>query len=135
MIKKPIITARYFYVLMVFLMLASGASAQSKGKGKYIKNSVYFEISNLKYIGTTSLNLEHILFYSKPFSLMISAGFGGFYTTTISEWYYGFMAPLCLNGIIGEKKNHFEFDLGARYNFGPRIEKDISPFYPVINLL
>jgi hypothetical protein len=134
MTKKPKIPARYFYALMIFLILASSARAQSKGKGKYVKNSVFFEISNLKYIGTASLNLEHILFYSKPFSLMASTGFGGFYTTTISQWYYGFTTPLCLNGIIGEKKNHFEFDLGARYNFGPHIQKDISPFYPVINV-
>jgi hypothetical protein len=134
MISKLKTAARYFYLLMIFILLFSTVNGQKKGKGKYIKNSMFFEISNLKYIGTTSLNLERIVFYSRPFSLTISSGFGGYYTSTISKWHYGFMVPLSLNGFIGEKKNHLEFNLGARYNFGLETDKDISPYYPIINI-
>lgn len=134
MIPKTKTAVRFFYMLMIFIMFSPALNGQRKSKGKYVKNSMFFELTNLKYIGTTSLNLEHVVFYSKPFSLTVSTGLGGFYTTTLSEWHYGFMVPLCLNGILGEKKNHLEFNLGARYNFGPKTDKDISPYYPVVNL-
>lgn len=125
---------RFFSLLLVFLLLASSVYGQRKGKRKYIKNSMFVELTNLKYIGTASVNIEQNLFFSKPFSLTISGGVGGFYTSTISELYYGVMVPVSLNGLIGEKKNHLEFNLGARYNFGPRTDKDVSPYYPIINL-
>jgi len=127
-------TVRFLMLFLVFLVLASGVNGQRKGKGKYIKNSMFVELTNLKYVGTASVNIEHNLFFSKPFSLTISGGFGGFYTKTISDWYYGFMVPISLNGLVGEKKNHLEFNLGARYNFGPRTDKAVSPYYPIINL-
>jgi hypothetical protein len=98
------------------------------------KNSIHADAATLIYIGMYSVDYERTIILSNHYKLIFDAGFGGWYFTTISQENSGYSIPISINGLIGSRNNYFEIDLGARYTFfSDESDKNISPYFPVIN--
>jgi hypothetical protein len=120
------------FILLFGSLIING---QDTIKVNSTKNSIYLDFATLKFIGMSSINYERTIFLSEHFKMLGNTGLGGWYLTSITKWYYGYSLPLCLNSLIGKNNNYLEFDLGMRYTyFGERSDKDLSPFFPILNL-
>jgi hypothetical protein len=102
---------------------------------KNTKNSIQLDCAMLVYVGMYSINYERTILQSGHFKMLVNAGVGGWYLTTISQWYSGLSVPFSLNYLIGSGNNYFETDMGVRFTkFSERSDKDKSPFFPIFNL-
>lgn len=123
------------YLTICVILLFNNLNANGQDITKHTKNSIFLDGSSLVYIGMYSVNYERAIFLTDHFKMLGSAGFGGWYLTKISKSYYGYSMPLCLNFLIGSGNNYFETDLGMRFtSFSKRSNKDISSFFPILNL-
>jgi len=127
-----------YTIIIIFIIIVSipwKIYGQDTDKQINKKNYIQIEGATLKFIGMYSVTYEHLVLSLKCLNLHVSSGLGGWYFTNISEWYSGLSIPLSLNGIIGGGNSHFEFNLGLRYRFfNENSDKDISPYYPLINI-
>ena len=122
-------------LLAVFLFIDSEIYSQGSSDIKNPKNSIQLDLASLKFIGMCSINYERMMLQSPYYKLSIIAGFGGWYFTNISKWYYGYSFPISLNNILGSGNNHFETDLGLRYTIlSNKSDKDKFQYFPILNL-
>ncbi|NOY37504.1 MAG: hypothetical protein GXO83_08000 [Chlorobi bacterium] len=127
--------ARYFTVCFMLLIAGLQAFGQKMFMLKEKTNTIHLDGATLLFAGMYSLNYEKTIFLSDNISMMASAGIGGWYFTTISQWVYGTSFPLSINNLIGKGDHHFEIDFGLRYTlFNKNSDKGITPFFPVFNL-
>jgi len=122
-------------ILIILLISSLNTYGQDTISIKNTKNSIQLDCATLVYVGMYSINYERTILQSGHFKMLVNAGVGGWYLTTISQWYTGYSIPFSLNYLIGSGNNYFETDFGIRYTaFSERSDKDISPFFPIFNL-
>lgn len=127
--------ARVLIICSIILLPILKANCQDTIKIRNPKNTIHLEGASLFYIGMYSVNYERTIFQAERVKINANAGFGGWYQTTISQWYKGYAIPLSLNFLTGSGKNHFETDLGIRCTvFSGTSDTEKVPFYPIINL-
>ncbi len=133
--KKKRFQILSWLLISFFIILLSSAPTSGRDTIKHTKNSIFLDGSSLVYIGMYSVNYERAIFLNDHFKMLGSVGVGGWYFTTISKSYYGYSMPLCFNLLIGSGNNYFETDLGMRFtSFSKMSNKEISPFFPIVNL-
>lgn len=124
---------KYPLILYGFLFLNLNLFAQSGNIA--FNNAIHFDLASGKFIGMYALNFEKNVLQLNSFKMNANAGAGAWYLSTISNWYSGKSISLSLNNLVGKKQDFFEFDLGIRYTaFNKKSDKDISPFFPIVNL-
>jgi hypothetical protein len=128
------IIPKWFSLFIVFLILSTSLQAQRRRRGFYTKNAALAELSFLRYQASGSLIYERTFYYSRGVSLTGSTGIGAFYTSANTGKFNGFSVPVRINFILGDGDNHFEAGLGAGYTFGNKINKDLSPISPLLNI-
>lgn len=129
---------KYLIIYSAIYLMLFIISIKTYGQDKYTvenpKNSIHVDAATLIYIGMYSINYERVIILSDHYKLIVDAGFGGWYFTTISKWNSGYSIPISINGLIGAGNNYFEIDLGARYTFlNEGSDKNLSPYFPIIN--
>ncbi len=129
---------KLFKIVIIFLLLLSipwKINGMDPDKQINKKNSIQIEGATLKYIGMYSITYEHLVLSLNSLNLFLSSGLGGWYFIPISQLYYGLSVPISINGIIGGRNSHFEFNLGLRYLFfNENSDEGISPYFPLINI-
>ena len=125
----------FILTIVIILIVSFNVSAQNEPVVKKSKNTIQLDCATLIYVGMWSVNYERTILQSTHYNIIINAGFGGWYLTTISKWYSGYSFPLSFNNIIGSGNNHFEVDLGLRYtNLSDRVDNDRYSYFPVLNI-
>ena len=134
-IQKERFKYLFRYLILCFMLFFNNLNTNGQDTIKPTKNSIFIDGSSLVYIGMYSVSYERAIFMTDHIKMLGSMGVGGWYFTTISKSYYGYSMPLSLNLLIGSGNNYFETDLGMRFtSFSKQSNKDISPFFPVLNL-
>lgn len=126
-----------YTALLVIILLAS--SLKSRGQNETVishtRHTLHASGATLKFVGMYSVNYERAILNNKSLKININAGAGGWYLSDVSETAYGYSIPVSFNNLIGKASHFFEIDLGLRYTFlNEQSTKNISPFYPIINL-
>jgi len=126
---------RAIVALLLLVNIQCEINGQDLDKQINKKNSIQIEGATLIYIGMYAVTCEHLVLSQKSLNLYLSSGLGGWYFTTISQLYYGLSVPISINGIIGGRNSHFEFNLGLRYLFfNENSDEFISPYFLLINI-
>jgi hypothetical protein len=124
---------KYSSICAIFLL--SSLNTNGQDAVRQTRNSIFLDGSSFLYIGAYSVNYERAVFLTDHFIMLGSVGTGGWYLTTISKSYYGYSMPLSINLLVGSGNNYFETNLGVRFtSFSNQSNKDISPFFPILNL-
>ena len=132
---KPKFVIRYLIVSTILIISSLKINGQTSIDEKAMTNSISFDCATFKYIGMFSFNFETKIAYSDHFKMLANVGMGGWYLTTISEWYVGPTIPLSFNILVGSGNNYFETDLGMRYtSISKQYYSGKLSLFPIFNL-
>lgn len=125
-----------FILIVFFLSNALITYGQDKPEIKILRNSIHLSGSTLLYVGMYSLSYERTIYRGNYLKVSAAAGMGGWYLALgPNKIYNGYSMPLYFSTLLGRRSNHFEIDLGFRYTFFTRrSDKDLTPYYPELNL-
>jgi hypothetical protein len=125
----------YFIFISSLILFCLNTNAQDSLAFNSKKNSIHADAATFLYVGMYAITYERTVIFSKHYKMSLNTGVGGWYFTTITEWYSGYSFPLSMNSLVGSGNHFFEIDLGARYTaMSKSSDKGISDVIPIVDL-
>lgn len=131
LLKSIFFTRKINYLLLILVLCINEADGQDI---VFQKNTVHGSAATFLYVGSYTFNYERSVLTTPGLQTFVSAGFGGWYATTILNWTGGYSAPVSFNSLIGRGNNFFEVDLGARFLFHNADHRKATQVIPLIKL-